>query len=331
MAHVALLLVVKNAEGSLEALLTSVFNQSHPHELTLLAVDSGSSDRTGDILASFKVPTVHIPADEFNHGETRNLAAREAPPNAEYLVYLSQDAVPADERWLASLIEPMEGDQQVAGVFSRHIPPPETSPSLARQLTQLWPTGGAERLVKEMPEDPTIFERDRVYYATFSNTSSAIRRSIWEEICFRDLDFAEDADWADRVITADYKIVFEPDSKVLHAHDYSIIEQFRQNVDHTEAMVRLFDPPVFHDRWLLARQILSVPRASWRDWQFMRRSPEYEDAGILQQVIWIVRSPFWHTASHLGTWVGARLQRMPAWLQLLFRRQERLKRGIQDR
>jgi rhamnosyltransferase len=274
---------------------------------------------------------VQIPAEDFNHGETRNLAAREAQPDAEYLVYLSQDAVPADDLWLANLIQPLEEDSMVAGGFSRHLPPPGTSPSLARQLTRFWQTGSAERLVKEMPEDENFFARDRVYYAAFSNTSSAIRRSVWEQIPFRELEFAEDADWADRVIKAGYKIVFEPDSKVLHAHDYSIIEQFRQNVDHTDAMVRLFDPPVFHDRWLLARQILSVPRAVWRDVKYMRRSPFYQGSGLFQQIRWALRSPFWHTASHLGTWFGARLQRMPAWLRLLFRRQERLRRGIQNR
>jgi rhamnosyltransferase len=331
MARIALLLVVKHAGESLCELLAAVSNQVHLHEMKILAVDSGSTDRTLEILKRHGVRAVTIPPPEFNHGSTRNLAAREAGSGLDYLVYLSQDAIPADKDWLANLIRPLEEDPRVAGAFSRHIPPSGTSPSLTRQLTRVWQTGGAERLVNEMPEDPETYVRDRVYYATFSNTSSVIRRSVWEEIPFRELNFAEDADWADRVIKAGYKIVFEPDSNVLHAHDYSIIEQFRQNVDHTEAMIRLFDPPVFHDRWLLARQILSVPRAVWRDVKFMRRSPLYRGTGLLQQGLWVLRSPFWHLASHLGTWVGARLERMPDPLKILFRRQERLKRGVQDR
>lgn len=326
---VSLLLLVKNAEPYLEELLTAVFAQRHPFDLQVVAVDSGSSDATLEILARHALRVIQIPAQEFNHGETRNLAAQEADPASQYFVYLSQDALPADEHWLRNLIQPMEDDPQVAGTFSRHIPCSGASPSLVRQLTTMWQTGGEARLVKQMPADPEAYERDKFFYIYFSNTSSAIRREVWEQIPFRRLDFAEDADWADRVLSVGYKLVFEPTSIVLHSHDYRIIEQFRQNVDHTEAMVALFDPPHFHRPRRLLLQLASIPREVARDWRFMRSSTYHRNASWLQQARWTMRSPLWHLASVLGGWTGAYLDRLPEPWRKFLGRQRRIQLGIE--
>lgn len=328
---VSLLLLVKNAEATLDTLLGAVFAQRHSYELQVLAVDSGSSDATLEILARHPVGVIEIPPEEFNHGETRNLAARQADPESKYLVYLSQDAIPADERWLANLIQPMEADAAVAATFSRHLPPPGASPSLVRQLTTNWQTGGSERIVKAMPDDPQTYECEKFFYVYFSNTSSALRRTVWEAIPFRRLDFGEDADWADRALRAGYKIVFEPASAVVHGHDYSIIEQFRQNVDHNEAMVGLFDPPHFHHPRRLLAQIVSIPGEVVRDWRFLRASPLYAGVSFGKRVRWALRSPLWHAASVLGGWTGAYLDRLPeAWRGHLGR-QRRIRSGFQDR
>jgi rhamnosyltransferase len=311
--------------------LSAVFAQRQPYDLKVVAVDSGSSDATLEILARYPVRVIQIPPEDFNHGETRNLAAREANPDSKYLVYLSQDALPADENWLRNLIQPLEDDPAVAGTFSRHVPRPGASPSLTRQLTTVWQTGGSERLVKQMPADPAEYERDKFFYVYFSNTSSAIRREVWEQIPFRRLEFAEDADWADRVLRAGHKLVYSPDSIVLHSHDYRIIEQFRQNVDHTEAMVALFDPPHFHRPRRLLLQLASIPGEVVRDWRFMRASPFYAETGLRRRTGWILRSPLWHAASVLGSWTGAYFDRMPgAWRKNLGR-QRRLQRGMEDR
>jgi rhamnosyltransferase len=324
MMQVSVLLLVKNAVQHLETLLGVIQRQRFEGEIEVIALDSGSSDRTVDILVQKGVRYIEISAQNFNHGETRNLAAREADPVSKYIIYLSQDALPADDLWLQNLIQPMEDDPAVAGTFSRHIPLPDASPSLVRQLTTMWQTGGTERLKKEMPDDPESYERDKFFYIYFLNTSSAIRREVWEQIPFRRLDFAEDADWADRVLRAGYKLVYEPSSIVLHSHDYRIIEQFRQNVDHTEAMVALFDPPHFHRPRRLLLQLASIPGEVVRDWRFMRTSPFYTAAGLRRRTGWILRSPLWHAASVLGSWTGAYLDRLPIARRKNLGRQRRL-------
>jgi rhamnosyltransferase len=328
---VTIALLIKNGEDYLSSLLTSLRGQESEVNVHILAIDSGSTDDSLEILAQHSVRVIQIPPEDFNHGETRNLAAREADLRSDYLVYLSQDAIPVDEYWLENLIRPLEDDPQVAGAFSRHIPRPGASPSLVRQLTTMWQTGGEERIVKVMPDDPQVYERDKFFYIYFSNTSSAIRRDVWEQMPFRKLDFAEDADWADQVLRAGYKLVFEPSSIVLHSHEYRISEQFRQNVDHTEAMVALFDPPHFHRPRRLLLQLASVPREVARDWRFMRSSDYHKDASKLQKARWMLRSPFWHMASVLGGWTGAYLERLPESWRRYLGRQRRLQRGLGNR
>jgi len=328
---ITIVLLVKNGFPYLSGVLDAIFSQDTNSRLEVLAIDSGSTDGSLEVLGRYPVRVIQILPQDFNHGETRNLAAREADPTSEYIAYLSQDALPADENWLRDLIQPLEDDPIVAGTFSRHIPRPEASPSLVRQLTTMWQTGGTERLVKAMPDDPEVYERDKFFYIYFSNTSSAIRREVWEKIPFRRLDFAEDADWADRVLQAGHKLVYEPSSIVLHSHDYRIIEQFRQNVDHTEAMMALFDPPHFRRPRRLFLQLASIPREVLRDWRFMRASPLYAGAGLCRRAGWILRSPLWHAASVLGSWTGAYLDRLPgAWRKNLGR-QRRIQFGIEDR
>ena len=129
---VSLLLLVKNAEPYLEELLKAVFAQRHPYDLQVVAVDSGSSDATLEILARHPVRVIQIPPEDFNHGETRNLAVREADPASKYIAYLSKNALPANENWLRNLIQPLEDGPVVAGTFSRHAPRPGASPSLVR-------------------------------------------------------------------------------------------------------------------------------------------------------------------------------------------------------
>ena len=323
-------ILVKDAAQYLPNTLSAVLSQSIDGEFEVLAVDSGSIDTTLDILARYPVRVIQIRPEAFNHGETRNLVAREAHPDSSFVVYLSQDAEPRDNRWLSHLLSPFDEDPNVAGVFSRHVPRPGASPSLVRQLTTHWQTGGEHRLVKRMPDSDIDYERDKPYYIYFSNTSAAIRRDVWKETPFRAVSFAEDADWADRVLRAGYKIVFEPKSVVVHSHDYSVIEQFRQNVDHTSAMIGLFNPPVCGDRSRWLRSLIRVPREVWRDWRFLRASPYHTGARPWSKLRWALRSPAWHLATVLGGWAGANLKSLPESWRVHFTRQERLRRGTKN-
>ena len=105
---VSVLLVTKNGERYLAETLQRVQGQrGHFRLAEIIAVDSGSRDRTLAILEAHAVRVLRIPPQEFGHGKTRNLAAAQA--QGDYLVFLTQDATPANAGWLAALLAPLAG------------------------------------------------------------------------------------------------------------------------------------------------------------------------------------------------------------------------------
>jgi len=323
----SIIILVKNGARYLSEVLAAVADQTTDIDVQIVAIDSGSVDGSLAILESYGVETVEIPPETFNHGETRNFGAQLTRKETEYLVYLTQDATPADEYWLDRLLAPLRSDPQVAGAFSRHIARSGSSPALVRQLTERWQTGQTVRMVKELPLDRSVYERNKLDYVYFSDTSSVIRRSVWEQIPFPPTGFGEDAAWADLALLAGQKIVFEPSSAVLHSHDFPIIEHLRQNVDHYGGMRSLFPEQVDLSWRDWARAFLAIPREVMADWRFLHDHPRFRDAHILRRARWVIHSPLWHIAATLGAWLGSQQARLPAWTRRSLSRQERVRRG----
>jgi rhamnosyltransferase len=323
--HVSIVIPVKNAEPYLRETLQAIFDQDTRLVYEVILVDSGSKDRTIETGSAFPVRIIQIPPEAFNHGLTRNLGVTEAAAESEFIVFLSQDAKPENNRWLEYLIQPLLEDETVAGVFSRHLPRPGACASLVRQLTQLTQSGGGEKLVKQHPGSQAGFDSHRFFLNFFSNTSSAIRRKVWDEIPFQRVDFAEDALWADQVIQAGYSIVFEPASVVLHSHNYNLIEQFRQNVDHARGFDRSFAPQAYRSPGVWIKQFLGIPYQVYQDWKFVLSSPYFAHSSLYYKIKMMLLSIPWQIATVSGAWAGAHLENMPGWLVKNLSRQARIK------
>jgi rhamnosyltransferase len=326
MNAVSIIILTKNAEFFLMEILISISQQKFNGDYEVIIIDSGSKDKTIPMVLEFKnilnIKIHKLSPDKFNHGETRNLGGYLSDDCVSFLVYLSQDATPADENWLQNLINPLLQDETVAGVFSRHIPRQSSSPAYVRQLTKNWQTGGNHQIIKSMPESERVFFENRFFYNAFSNTSSAIRKSVWQVIPFEKVPFAEDALWAEKVIRNGYKIVYEPSSRVLHSHDYSLVEQFRQNVDHAWAMKILFNPPEYSKKNYPLKLFLSIPLNVWQDWIFIYNQQPFKTQGLLRKIKYQFHSIGWHTATALGTSVGIFGDKLPKSLIRLLSRQQ---------
>lgn len=308
---VSIIIPTKNAGQYLEEQLQAIFAQSGVPSPEVVIVDSGSTDGTGQIASRHPVRLISIKPEEFNHGATRNLGARES--KGEYLVFLTQDATPVDDSWLKNLLKPLIQDPAVAGAFSRHIPRPGCSLSLARQIEEEWPQGGGmERIVKRVSSREELDAR-KPYYVYFANTSSCLRRSVWERFPFRDVDFGEDVDWAERVLLAGYAIVYEPDSAVIHSHDYSLREQMRQHYDYGR-MVRSAE---LAPAMTLRRSAKTFLVSLRDDLRYVRRKR-----------LPIAQYPFsipFHACCVLGRWLGEHSEHLPQRLQTSLSRQGAIK------
>jgi rhamnosyltransferase len=202
----------------------------------VLIVDSSSTDETVKLAraAGFRVHS--ISRAEFNHGGTRQFAA-ELLPDAEILVFLTQDAVLAGHDAIARLLEPFS-DRNVAAAFGRQLPRPGAGPIEAHARVFNYPSQSSVR---------SLESREQMgFKAIFiSNSFSAYRREALMAVGGfpRDVIFGEDTITAAKLLLSGLKIAYVAEAQVYHSHHYSWSQDFK----------RYFDIGVLHARedWLL--------------------------------------------------------------------------------
>ena len=88
-------------------------------------VDSTSMDGTAELARSHSARVISVPRDQFDHGGTRDAALRQT--TGEFVLFLTQDALPADERYIEHLLKPF-ADERVAAASGRQLPRPDARP-----------------------------------------------------------------------------------------------------------------------------------------------------------------------------------------------------------
>lgn len=298
MTDVSIIIPTKDAGEEFIACLDGIFEQATKFSFEVIVIDSGSKDKTPETASNYPIRLKHIKPEEFGHGKTRNLGASIA--RGKYLVYLSQDAIPADNKWLENLVSAAEREG-VVGAFSRQVPKTGSFPLDARIILK---TFGEEGEIKDtLKEDwmSKYLKRTPI----FSNVSSCIRRSVWEKIPFNEkLLLLEDQEWAKRAFDKGYQVVYEPKSVVYHSHSYPLNGRFKRYFDGGISQMQAFHS---NGGMCLPLVFLYPIFYSALDTSFMM-SKGHSIPSIFR---WSVYSLAAHFAESTGFWIGLKAQYLP--------------------
>lgn len=270
-------IVTFNGDELLGEILEACQSQRAPFPFEILVVDSGSTDRTLDILAAHPGVWLHqIPNSAFGHGRTRNLASRLAA--GDFVVFLTQDATPIGPTWLVDLLAPLEADPDLAGVFARQVPRPGCGPTTSREV------------VDTFRNPPAGF---------FSNVCSAMRRSALHQIPFRDVNYAEDRAWAADVRAGGWRTAYAPTAQVRHSHDLALGPYFRRMYDEAKGVAAVGPAPRTDLLWLGGASV----RGTWKDWRLLATDP---NQAVPAKLRWAAKVPLYNVARRLAIGLAGR-------------------------
>ena len=231
----------RNGAATLPALLDALRSQRTTGALEIVAVDSGSTDGTIELLQPHVQTLIRISPEEFDHGLTRNLGVARA--RGEFVVLLVQDALPVGNMFLESLSAPLARDGRVAGTFARQQPRPEAS-AITRHYLGNWIASTTEPRTSALAEGQAQMDAmtpmARLLFCAFDNVASCIRRSIWETHPFKSTPIAEDLAWSLDVLRAGYSIAFAPNALVIHSHNRGAVYEYRRTRVLHEQLFELF-------------------------------------------------------------------------------------------
>lgn len=176
------------------------------------------------ILSMQNASLTHIKKSEFDHGGTRNMGARMS--RADIILFMTQDAICANEYVIEEMVRPFLEDDTVAAVYGRQMADRKKDFLEAYTRTFNYPAKSRKKSKKDLEE---------LGIKTFfcSNVCAAYRRSVHETLGGFPLQtiFNEDMIFASNVILAGYSIYYNANAKVWHWHHYTGMQQLRRNFD----------------------------------------------------------------------------------------------------
>jgi len=198
MIETLIVIRTKNEDRWIKHTIEKIQQQTYKN-FKIVIVDNLSSDRTIEIVKSYKLPVIRI--KKFFPGKAINQAYNKF--KSKYVVCLSAHCIPENNNWLKNLIKNFKNKKTVA-VYGKQLPIYNTSDANYRDLKIVF---GNDRKVQK-----------KDYF--FHNANSAIRRSILNKYPFDEkATNIEDRIWAKKIMDLNkYQIVYDPSASVYHHH-----------------------------------------------------------------------------------------------------------------
>lgn len=275
----------------------SSYQSQNQKAAKVVVIDSSSTDNTTKLAQQAGFFVHKIAKSDFNHGGTRNLATTFVDKDCEILVFMTQDALFADEKALENLLEPFK-DPNIAAVCGRQLPHDNANPLAKHARLFNYPT---QSCVKGF-EDITKLG---IKTAFMSNSFAAYRRSVFEQLGGfpQNTILAEDMYLTAKMILAGYKVKYCATACVKHSHNYSLKQEFQ----------RYFDTGVFQscEPWIQEQ----FGNANKEGKKFVLSEIRYL---LHHNPFWLIKAGFATLAKYLGFKIGLNWKKLPRWLCIKF-------------
>jgi len=220
---ISVIIPTLNASPAFREVLEKLWSQT-ARPMEIIVVDSSSDDGTAELAGELGAAVYTIDRADFDHGGTRNLAASHA--KGDILVFMTQDAVPANEHLLENLTRPLIENEQTACAYARQLAKPGAH--LLEQLARTY--NYPEQSFVKSQADLSVLGLKTFFC---SNVCAAFRREV-----FFDLGrfpeptvFNEDLIFAAKCVLTGYSVAYAADAEVWHSHNYTIRQQFQRFFD----------------------------------------------------------------------------------------------------
>lgn len=300
----SIVLPVKDAGPDLADLLSAIRRQRWAGRAEVVAIDSGSTDATVAILREDGATVLAVEPADFDHGLTRLAASHRA--RGDFLVFVTQSMRPADEEWLAPLVEALDADAQVAGVCSRLVPHEDAGllTRLDGQREASYATEPSRRAIEDRARYAALAPDELRAFAHFHTVSCAIRPEALARVPFRSVTtIGEDLQWGKDALEAGLAIAHEPRSVARHSHDYSFDELLGRSFDDGVAARELVGSRLDGEALLghIAFQVAA-------DLAHLRDEHALSDEELAH---WERESIARRTAQLVGSWLGTNADQLP--------------------
>lgn len=230
MPRVSVIVRSRNDIRFIERTLTSVLSQRF-QDFELLNVDSGSDDGTFEVIQRLNPNPENVwrvPPDAYIPGKILNQAVARA--TGEIMVFNNSDCVPLDDTWLEALTRPLldPANENVAGVFGNQFPRPDADPLVVKDHIRAF-SDGAEAAT---------------WFHFFSLATSAIpKRFLIERPFDETIRYSEDIEWSYNARQKGYQLIYAPDARVEHSHNYPYSELKRRFYNEGYAEGQIYGTP----------------------------------------------------------------------------------------
>ena len=166
----------------------------------------------------------HLTKEEFDHGATRRRGAELS--DAEILVFMTQDALPADRKLIGSLVTAIQENEKVGAAYARQLPKSDCGFLEKYTRSFNYPSESCLKTEKDLATRGI-----KTYFC--SNVCAMYRASTYQKLggFEKKTIFNEDMIFAGKIILNGGSIAYVPAARVIHSHNYGNLEQLRRNFD----------------------------------------------------------------------------------------------------